>query len=133
MFKKEQKEEALKRMKLLGLHENAINEFDEENKLNLSETMGALYWLNDKEKQIIKEFEEENGGLVYHIIHNFTEFGELYSIFYVSKHQEEWEMDIEYIKENLSVVYVKNVDDMFCSEFGTIGFKTLNGGLVRIY
>lgn len=40
------KAEAIRRMKLLKLHQNAIKEFEAEDKLNLSRG-GFLYWLND--------------------------------------------------------------------------------------
>lgn len=132
MLRQKQKEEAIKRMNLLLLNENIIKEFKEEEKLNLSESnLGILYWLNEEQKEMVKKFEEENGGLVYHLIHNLTTFGEIYSIFYVSKNEDEWQFDYEDIEENLAFVYVKNVDDPLSSEYGSIGFKSVNSGLVR--
>lgn len=132
MLGQKQKEEAIKRMNLLLLNENIIKEFEEEEKLNLSESnLGILYWLNEEQKEMVKKFEEENGGLVYHLIHNLTTFGEIYSIFYVSKNEDEWQFDYEDIEENLAFVYVKNVDDPLSSEYGSIGFKSVNSGLVR--
>lgn len=44
------KAEAIRRMKLLKLHQNAIKEFEAEDKLNLSRG-GFLYWLNDVQKK----------------------------------------------------------------------------------
>lgn len=132
MLRQKQKEEAIKRMNLLLLNENIIKEFEEEKKLNLSvSNLGSLYWLNEEQKEMVKEFEEESGGLAYHLIHNLTTFGELYSIFYVSKHEEEWQYDYEDLQENIAFVYVKNVDDELSSEYGSIGFKNMNSGLVR--
>ena len=129
--REKQKNEAIKRMKTLELYENVIKEFQEENKLNLSESIGVLYWLKEEEKKLVKEFENENGGLVYHLIRSLTDFGELYSIFYVSKYEEEWDMDLEDLKNNIAFVYVKNLNDELSSEFGSIGFKKSIGGLVR--
>ncbi|MGO1581520.1 MAG: hypothetical protein ACTHWZ_09005 [Peptoniphilaceae bacterium] len=131
MIREKQKNEAIKRMKTLELYENVIKEFQEENKLNLSESIGVLYWLKEEEKELVKEFENENGGLVYHLIRSLTDFGELYSIFYVSKYEEEWDMDLEDLKDNIAFVYVKNINDELSSEFGSIGFKKSIGGLVR--
>lgn len=131
MIREKQKNEAIKRMKTLELYENVIKEFQEENKLNLSESIGVLYWLKEEEKELVKEFENENGGLVYHLIHSLTDFGELYSIFYVSKYEEEWDMDLEDLKDNIAFVYVKNINDELSSEFGSIDFKKSIGGLVR--
>lgn len=132
MIREKQKNEAIKRMKILKLYENVIKEFEEENKLNLSESIGVLYWLKEEEKELVEEFENENGGLVYHLIRSLTDFGELYSIFYVSKYEEEWDMDLEDLKNNIAFVYVKNLNDELSSEFGSIGFKKSIGGLVRI-
>ncbi len=132
MIKTKQKEEAIKRMELLKLNKNVIREFEEEDKLNLSESnFGFLYWLNEEQEEMVKKFEEESGGLVYHLIHNLTTFGELYSIFYVSKYEEEWQYDYEDLQQNIAFVYVKNVDDELSSEYGSIGFKNMNSGLVR--
>ena len=62
--REKQKNEAIKRMKTLELYENVIKEFQEENKLNLSESIGVLYWLKEEEKELVKEFENETGATV---------------------------------------------------------------------
>ena len=131
MNKEQQKQEAIERMKMLKLSPNIIKEFEKENTLNLSEKGGILYWLDSDQQAIVDEFETEHDALVYHVIHNFTEFGGLYSLLYVSKHEEEWETDREDLKDGYAFVYVKNVDDNWCSEFGSICIKPQYGGLVR--
>ena len=131
MEKMEQKTEAIKRMKSLELHENVVREFEKENKVNLSEHGGILQWLNDKQAEAVKKFEEEYNSLVYHVIHSYTTFGELLSMLYVSATSEEWEYDQEDLKEGYPIAYVKNLDDESCSEIGSIGVKSVIGGLVR--
>ena len=139
MIAEAQKVEALLRMKKLDLHENAIREFKEEGKLNLSEgqrlwgkiPVGVLYWLSEEEMQMVKEFEKENGGLVYHVIKTNTNFGLLYSMLYVSKHPEEWEDDDASLEEGYAFAYVKNATDDFLSELGEIMIKPAFGGVVR--
>lgn len=126
-----QKEEAASRMKKLKLHENVIKEFTEKGKLNVSELQGLLYWLDDSEKEMVKRFEDKNDAIVYHIIKNRTSMGVMYSLLYVSKYEEEWEMDNEELKEGYPLVYVVNNTYPDCSEFGSIEIKILNGGLVR--
>ena len=74
------KQEALDRMKMLNLFENAIKEFQQESKVNMSEC-GFLYWLDDEQTKMVSEFETEHDALVYHVIHNYTEFGELLTFF----------------------------------------------------
>lgn len=130
-MREEQKAEAIKRMKALCLHENAIREFEEEGKINKSELYGILYWLSKKEEEMVKSWEAETENVAYHVILSHTSFGTLMSIFYVSKHKDEWEMDNNDLKEGVAVVYVKNLDNEMCSEYGSIGFKQKIGGLVR--
>lgn len=133
MEKAKQKQEALERMKMLKLHGNIIKEFDKEGIVNLSENGGFLYWLDSDQQAIVDEFEAEHDALVYHVIHDFTELGELYSLLYVSKYEEEWEDERTDLKDGYVFVYVKNVNDTQNSEFGSIGVKPQFGGLVRKY
>jgi hypothetical protein len=130
-IKEKMKNEALERMKSLKLHENVICEFEKEDKLNKSFAFGILYWLTEEEKQLVKEWEEETGNLVYHVIENQFEFGHCYSLLYVSKYEEEWEMDRDLIKYNTSYAYVINTDDDMCSELGAIGIVPKIGGIMR--
>lgn len=131
MEKAKQKQEAIARMKMLKLSPNIIREFDKEGIVNLSENGGILYWLTSEQQTMVDEFEAENNALVYHVIHDFTEFGELYSLLYVSKYDEEWEYDREDLEYGTALVYVKNMSDEVCSEFGSIGIRPQFGGLVR--
>lgn len=129
-----QREEAIKRLKLLenkGLHENVLKEFKEESLIYKSEKTGILYWLNEEEKDLVDVWEKETGNLVYHIIKSYTGFGDMLSIFYISKYIEEWELDIEDLNSNYALTYVKNLDDDYLSEYGTIAFDTRIGGLIR--
>lgn len=130
-FKDRQVEEALKRMELLNMSSKCIEAFKDGNVWE-SEGIGALYECNKKEKSIIKEFEEKFNGKVYHMIHDMFEFGECYSMLYVSNEKSEWKQDIEDLKEGIAFAYVKNLDDDLCSEFGTIGIKPNIGGIRRI-
>ena len=127
----EKKKEALERMKMLNLYPNIIREFEKENILNMSESIGYLYWLTDEQQQYVSEFESEHDSLVYHVIHSFTEFGELLTFLYVSDDKEEWGFDRADLKDGYACAYVKNLDEEAFSEFGSIAFKQQFGGLVR--
>lgn len=122
--------EAVLRMKKLKLHGNVIKEFKEEGKLNLSER-GILFWLDDEEQKMVQEWQEKTSNMVYHVIKNNMEFGLCYSFLYVSKYQDEWEMDNDDLEEGYPLVYVMNVTDEECSEYGHIGIKPVFGGIVR--
>lgn len=144
-----QKTEAIKRLKELRVHQNVINEFIEEGKLNLSENgmlcwldekrqnmvnlseNAMLYWLDENQQKMIKDFESKYDAVVYHVIHNFTKLGELFSLLYVSKYTEEWDRDMEDLKYKNPFVYVVNVTIPEYSEFGCIGIKPQLGGVIR--
>lgn len=58
-LREQQKQEAIKRMKKLGIMEQTIKEFEEEGKVNLSEGPGLLYWLNDEEQEMVRKLTSE--------------------------------------------------------------------------
>lgn len=133
--------EVLKRMKRLQLHGNVARDFKRKTRLlNYSEPQrfgsmlaGILYWVEDEEiLNKIKEVETQNNITVYHLIHNYTEFGELYSMLYVGNDDENYQDDNELLNEGLQYAYVWNKDYENCSEFGLIGIKPSAGGLIRI-
>lgn len=128
------KVEAINRMKGLELFAPCIKAFKDRNEVQLSEMTGGLYEFSGNEELTakVKEFEQEYNALVYHVIHTYTQFGELYNFLYVSDYEEEWEMDQDDIKDNYVMCYVLNKDDDWCSEFGTIAVKQKFGGLVRV-
>lgn len=138
-FRTAQKVDALVRMKALNLLEDVINAFNKDGTLYRSEgvrlpngtRMGVLYWLTDEEAKMVKAWEEETGNMVYHVIQNRTGFGTLYSFLYVSTYDEDWEAERADLADGFPLVYVKNVDDDFCSEFGSIGIEQKWGALVR--
>ena len=132
MNKEERFIEAIERMKLLKLDTPCIEAFTKGNVWE-SEGYGALYEVNDEEQKLIDNFEKNHKGcLVYHMIHNKFEFGECYSMLYVSSDKEEWESDKEDIKNGYVFAYVENVDAPWCSEFGSIAVKSQFGGIMRI-
>lgn len=127
------KEEAIYRMKLMDIIPDAIKQFKEDDTVMVSENpFGFLYWLNDEQKKLVSEFESEYNGLVYLANLCNTEFGQLLSLFYVSDHKGEWGMDNTDIADGYAMVYCINLDDPYSSEFGSIAFKSINGGIKRV-
>ena len=127
-----QVKEAVNRMKMLHILPRTVQEF-KSGVINRSEEMGLLYWLDDEEKEMVKKFEEEWEGVVYHVIKTFSTLGLMYSLLYVSKHMDEWEMDRADILDGRAFVYVVNKDMPDCSEFGTIGIRPSFGGVIRTH
>lgn len=130
--REEQKVEALIRMKRLGLHPTPIKEFKNNGKLNRSEPpFGALFWVEDEYLESIKEFEETYKCTAYHVIHNHTSFGEILTVLYVSRYEEEWQRDMTDLEEGTPFCYVINLDVPEFSEFGHCQIVPVAGGLVR--
>ena len=128
------KQEAIKRMKALDIIDNAIDEFENDDIVMVSEPpLGGLYWLNDEEKEMVRKFEEENNALVYMVVRAFTNFGKMDSLLFVSDYKEEWEMDNEDLKDGYVLSYTVNHDMPDCSEMGSIVVKSMFGGLVRVF
>lgn len=126
----EQRKECLTRLKLSGLCSQVIKDF-EQGQLYKTERLGILYYLNDREIAVVKDFEKKHNAVVYHILHTNTEFGELLAILYVSKCKEEWEIDREDLTQGIAFSYVYNLSCPEYSEFGSIGFVAKYGGLIR--
>ena len=128
------KEVAIKRMRAMHIIPDAIKQFKNDDVVMVSEPpLGGLYWLNDEEKKMVHEFEQENNALVYLVVRSFTNLGIMDNIFYVSDYQDEWFMDNTDIDEHYACVYVINYDMPNCSEFGTIAWKSVGGGVLRVF
>ena len=93
--------------------------------------LGANYWIEENQKEIIKQFEEEYNALVYFVIRSYTEFGTLDSFLYISDHEEEWKSDYEDIIDGYVYAYVYNYDVPEYSEIGSIAVRERFGGLIR--
>lgn len=131
MNKEIKKREAIERMNMLKLHKNVINDFVQNNKLNVSENNGALYWINDKWKSLVEKFEKKHNAVVYHLIHNNVNGDEHLSFLYVSDHPDEWETDREDIKNGCPIVCVVNLTYELYFEIGSIGIVQKSGGVIR--
>lgn len=127
------KEEAIKRMKILQLHQNVLDDFMNENKLNKSDSpLGSLYWLDEEEIKIVKDFEKRHNVLVYHVIHTFSNLGETYELLFVTTEKEEWENEKRDLKNGFAFAQVIVIDYDPNSEMGYIGVESKNGGIARV-
>lgn len=132
------KVEAINRMRAMDIIPNAINQFKNDDVVMISimaaePPFGGLYWLGDEEKEMVREFEQEYNALVYLVVRSFTNIGTMDNIFYVSDHQDEWFMDNADIDERYACVYVINHDMPDCNEFGSIAWKSIGGGILRVF
>ena len=127
----EMKQEAINRMKALSIYGPAIKQFDKDNIIMVSEPNGGLYWADDAEMEMIKQFEDEHDAVVYIVVRQYFKFGKCDSLLYVSKYKDEWEMDNEDIRDDIPMSYTVNHDWPDGSEFGSIGVRYFAGGLIR--
>lgn len=128
------KEEAVNRMKMLGLNDRCIQAFKAKNQsvwLNCG-PFGGLYEADDKLKNMIKDVENEHNIMVYSAIENQIYDMKVYSMLCVTPYTEEWEMEREDLKDGYVFCYALNVDQPEFSELGYCTVKPTFGGLRRI-
>ena len=100
--------------------------------LAVTRTMGCLTLTGTAlSEQLVADWEEESGGIVYAAILSNMVFGRCLALLYVSAEDEEWELDREDLEGRVPLAYVANLDAPDCSELGSIGIAPANGGLVR--
>lgn len=131
MIREELISEAIKRMSILDMHPNVIHEFENEQKLNRSETsLGILFWLTDEEQEMVKDFQNKYNVLVYHVIKTCTvQMGTIYDLLFITTEQEEWDIEKEDLKDDYAFVHTIG----YFSESGMIKIKKVNGGVAREY
>lgn len=137
-LKEKQKNEALKRMAMLNLMPQVIKDFKKNNKVYYSERQNAffnaiLYWLDNEPNyvELVNKFEKEHNCLVYHCQLTHMEFGDILSLLYVSENEEEWEQDKKDLREGCAFSYVVNIGCECFNDFGTIGIRPSQGGVLR--
>lgn len=149
MTKDTQIKEALKRLEIMkkkGLlfHKPVIDTF-KNGDIPMFENQGApfrsvyYYLYGNKGQQpydeiieIKERFEKEYGALVYMVLISHLGFGTCYDFLYVSKQQDEWEMDIDDLNYGTPISYCHSD---ICEEFGSIsiGYDKVCGGIYRNY
>lgn len=133
--REDKKTEAIARMKTLGIFLEAINQFEREDLVSISEPpVGAFFWVEGDELEEMRKWEQEHNALVYVIVRSYTTLGQMDSYLYVSDYKEEWKEDMEYLRQGEAYAYVINRDMPDCSEIGCIGVKrTIAAGLARAW
>ena len=63
----QKKTEAIQRLKILNVHPNVIDDF-QNGVINLSENIGTLFWLNNEEKLLVENIQNANNILVFHVM-----------------------------------------------------------------
>lgn len=132
---KKKREEAVSRMRKLGVYKPTVAEFKRSGRVNISEPpMGAFYWVGDEEQKMIDWIQQEYNCLVYMVVRAYhRELGQMDAYLLVSDYEEEWEMDRENLENGYVFSYVNTVGSPDLSELGDIVVeRTIAGGLIRI-
>ena len=122
----EQIAEGKKRIELLGLEPRFSD------KLYMSDRY-CIREVKDGEMDLIRainNFEKNYNAYVYHIIYTKSNFGNLYSMLYVSNNTEEWKADRKDLQNKECYAYVYNKSDEVCSEIGLIGVEKADTNLL---
>lgn len=132
--KEQMKEEAIARMTLLHIHPNCIGDFKQADFVSYSRYGILCWWLTDEQQNRVREFEKQSGNLVYHVIEeDYVQLGRMLTVLYVSPYTSEWERDRKELEAGEPLVYVANLSDEVCSEYGHVGIVSSNDGLRRIW
>ena len=130
----ERKTKAIQIMKTMDIYKPYIEGYRKENKVCYFERY-AGYWA-DQEPELqekIKQVEQQYNCTVYAVTHEYFEFGECYTMLIVTNYKNEWGYLVESQQDvHYAQAYVWNVDDDYCSEFGTVAVRSRYGGLRRI-
>ena len=88
--------------------------------------------LTPEVKKMVREVEDDKGCLVYGVLINQTEVGNLLSMLCVSKYEEDWEYEEGDGKDGYCMAWVENTTIPEFSEYGTIGVANHFGFVRRV-
>ena len=77
ILREKQKAEALKRMRLMGLREDFIRDFEEDGKVHICTFQKTYSELSAEDTEMVRQFEQKHHALVYLILRVHTILGEL--------------------------------------------------------
>ena len=130
-----QKQEALARMKLLGLPERLIEDYEKHGKIYLfAYNTGYPKELSPEQLAEVREFERINKALVYAVIRQESLVGIMESLIIVSAYPEDWEEEKADIDNRSGYLFTYTINRTYpsCSEYGSITYRRTKDGLVRI-
>ena len=129
------KEEAKKRMTLLGMSQRVIQEFMENGRISITGTPGCCGYVEGEDLNRILDFEKKHDVLVYVVIHDKdSNIGTTDSYLFVSNYDNEWEAERDNLQNGGAWAYVYNRTMPLYSELGAIGVGKMQcGALVRTW
>lgn len=129
---REMKDEAIRRLKKLGVADSVVNAFEKHGALYVSEFGGILYYQNANSMTAVSQVRNSPSGLLpYTVICNHTTYGDIYTVLYVSRDKSNWQSERPN-RSGYCLAYGYNVSDPEFSEYGVVQIQSANGGLVRV-
>ena len=130
MTKEAMKNEAIKRMKVLGIRADIINAFEEDKLLcvNDGKVIDVPLVILNK----IRAWEEKFGNLAYHVVYSELWNYKIYNALSVSRYKEDWKYEQSLIDNGWAMAYTINVTKPEYSESGSICLLNQSGILQRI-
>lgn len=134
-----QKEEAIRRMKLIGFEPDVIRDYEEKNRYYCSAKIegvsrcflymsGARY---DEILSMVNLIEKTTKGIIYHVHHSVIGGEDCYGLFFVNASPEQWKnMEIEKIGRQMFIqVYVLNTTNFKNGGMAIASCTMKNGGI----
>lgn len=122
------KQECIKRMKLLRLQANIIEEFKNNDTIYVSELRGSLKKATKQELELLKEYEAKKPIKVYHISHFKTENRDIYYYLYVSTNSDEWKSE----RKDMSLGFTAVICYKKTKELIEVGIRTKEGKISQL-
>lgn len=140
MTKEQMKQEAIRRLKALGIHKPYINKFVKDNTVTLFEEYAGYYIDKDygcdqSIVELLQQLQQEYPDLLFYAVeHNIISGYEMYSFLFVSKYKEDWEYEFQAGRtpdKFIVSAYCYNVNEPMFSETGDILVTSFGGGIKR--
>ena len=135
VLKKAKVVEAIKRLRKMGILEEAIRNLEKDGKVYVSMTpYGILYDLTDQQKAVLQQVEEKHDALVFAVINTESVFGEKDTYLYITDHSEKWATENDDLAKGIAIAYVHNRKNERYSEVGYVCWaRSPFGGILRTY
>lgn len=125
-FVQKQKEEALRRLKLLKSPE-IITKNLKDDVVTVS-TKNGLKYLSEKHRKVINQIEEDFGHYIYHVI----DMDGFVNYLFVSKYESDWFIESTMLRQDIAYAYVYNDEHEKDLEIGAIGVEVHRDTIYRI-
>lgn len=94
---------------------------------------GILYTLSADEKKKIAEIESQYDVKIVHILHTHMEYGDEYAYVVAPNSEEDLVYQLEDALPDGSIRAYAVVSNTYCTEYGSIGIRAINGGFTKTY